>query len=46
VLARGVREGWITPARIRDRSPPPRKPIKGLSLKQLLAELEQDREDR
>ena len=43
---RGVREGWLTPARIRDGSPPPRKPIKGLTLEQLMSELDKDREDR
>jgi prevent-host-death family protein len=46
VLERGVREGWITPAKIRDGSPPPRKPIKGYSFDQLMADLERDREDR
>jgi prevent-host-death family protein len=46
VLARGVREGWITPAEIRDGSPPPRKPVKGYSFEQLMADLERDREDR
>ncbi len=43
---RGVQEGWLTPARIRDGSPPPRKPIKGLTLEQLMSELDEDREDR
>jgi prevent-host-death family protein len=46
VLERGVREGWIRPARITDGSPPPRNPIPGYSLEQLLADLERDREDR
>jgi prevent-host-death family protein len=46
VLERGVREGWITPAKIRDGSPPPRKPVKGYSFEQLMADLERDREDR
>ena len=43
---RGVREGWLTPALIRDGSPPPRMPVKGLTLEQLLQDLERDREDR
>ena len=43
---RGVREGWLTPATIRDGSPPPRKPVPGLTLEQLLADLDRDREDR
>ena len=43
---RGVREGWLRPALIRDGSPPPSKPIKGLTLEQLMSELDEDREDR
>jgi len=46
VLARGIREGWITPARITDGSPPPRNPIPGYTLEQLLTDLDRDREDR
>jgi prevent-host-death family protein len=46
VLARGVLEGWITPATITDGSPPPRKPVPGLTFEQLMADLEKDREDR
>jgi prevent-host-death family protein len=42
----GVREGWLRPARIRDGTPPPRKPVKAMSLEQLMADLERDREDR
>ena len=45
-LERGVREGWLTPATDRSGHPPPRKPIKGYSFEQLMAELERDREDR
>jgi prevent-host-death family protein len=45
-IERGVREGWLTPATDRSGRPPPRKPIKGLTLEQLMAELDQDREDR
>jgi len=46
VLERGVREGWITPATDRSGRPPPRKPIKGLTLEKLMEELDKDREDR
>jgi prevent-host-death family protein len=46
VLERGVREGWVTPATDRSGSPPPRKPIPGYTLEQLLADLDKDREDR
>jgi prevent-host-death family protein len=44
---RGMREGWLRPATIRDDSPPPPgKPIPGYTLEQLLADLDRDREDR
>ena len=43
---RGLREGWLTPAADRTGRPPPRKPVKGLTLEQLLAELDHDREYR
>jgi prevent-host-death family protein len=46
VIERGVREGWIRPATRTGDWPPPRKPIPGLTLEQLMAELDQDREDR
>lgn len=46
VIERGVREGWIRPATRGANWPPPRKPIPGLTLEQLMAELDQDREDR
>ena len=46
VIERGVREGWITPATDRSGTPPPRKPIPGYTLDQLLADLDKDREDR
>jgi hypothetical protein len=39
-------EGWLTPATIRDGSPPPSKPVLGLTLEQLLADLDRDREGR
>jgi hypothetical protein len=41
----GVREGWLRPACIRDDTPPPRKPVKGMSVERLLADLERDRKD-
>jgi antitoxin (DNA-binding transcriptional repressor) of toxin-antitoxin stability system len=46
VIERGIREGWITPARRPFVPLPPRKPIPGLTLEQLLADLDRDREDR
>lgn len=46
VLARGIREGWITPAKNPGGSPPPRQPIPGYTLEQLLADLDKDRADR
>jgi prevent-host-death family protein len=43
---RGVREGWLTPARRPFAPLPPRQPIPGYTLEQLLADLDRDREDR
>jgi prevent-host-death family protein len=43
---RGMREGWLRPATIRDGSPPPSKPVEGLTFDQLMADLAKDREDR
>jgi antitoxin (DNA-binding transcriptional repressor) of toxin-antitoxin stability system len=44
-LAKGVREGWLTPAQITDGSPPPAgKPIVGFD--DLMREIAADREDR
>jgi prevent-host-death family protein len=45
-LDRGIREGWITPAAHPGKGPLPRKPVKGYSFEQLMADLERDREDR
>ena len=42
-IARGVREGWLTPATIPPGSPPPRKPA--VPFEELMADLERDRED-
>ena len=44
VIERGIREGWITPAKNPRSGPPPSKPI--MTLDELMKELEQDREDR
>jgi prevent-host-death family protein len=46
VLARGIREGWITPAKNPGGLLPPRNPIPGYTLEELLADLDRDREDR
>jgi prevent-host-death family protein len=44
-IARGVREGWLTPAKVPPGAPfPPRKPV--MSFEELMADLERDREDR
>jgi len=45
-VERGVREGWLTPARNRGGLPPRPKAVPGLSFEQLMADLERDREDR
>jgi antitoxin (DNA-binding transcriptional repressor) of toxin-antitoxin stability system len=46
VIERGIREGWIRPAKRDANWPPPGKPVKGLTFEQLMADLERDREDR
>ena len=43
---KGVREGWLTPAKRPFAPLPPPKPIPGYTLEQLLADLDRDREDR
>jgi prevent-host-death family protein len=43
---KGVREGWLTPAKRPFAPLPPRKPIPGYTLERLLADLDRDREDR
>ena len=45
-VGRGFREGWLTPATDQSGRPPACKPIPGLTLEQLLADLDRDREDR
>jgi prevent-host-death family protein len=42
---KGVREGWLRPAQIRDGSPPPGRPMPGLTFERLMADLERDRSD-
>jgi len=46
VIERGVREGWLKPAKRPFQPLPPRRPIPGYTLEQLLADLDRDREDR
>ncbi len=45
-LARGIREGWITPATNPRGGPPPRAPIPGLTLEDILKDLDEARADR
>jgi len=46
VIESGISEGWIRPA-VRGPDWPPRgKPVPGLTLEQLMADLDKDREDR
>lgn len=45
LIAKGVREGWLTPAKIPPTEPlPPRKPV--MSHEELMRGLDEDREDR
>ena len=44
-LAKGARDGWLTPARIVDGTPPPAgKPV--MSFEELMRDIAADREDR
>jgi prevent-host-death family protein len=45
VIERGVREGWIRPAKRGPDWPPKPAPIEGYTLEQLLADLDEDRAD-
>jgi antitoxin (DNA-binding transcriptional repressor) of toxin-antitoxin stability system len=44
LIAVGVREGWLTPARIGPGEPPPRWSV--ISFEALMADLQRDRESR
>jgi antitoxin (DNA-binding transcriptional repressor) of toxin-antitoxin stability system len=44
LLAEAVRKGWVTPPVLAGSDPPPRKPV--MTLRELMQELQQDREDR
>jgi len=44
VIERGIREGWITPAKNPRSGPPRGKPV--MTFEQLMEELDRDREDR
>jgi prevent-host-death family protein len=43
---KGVREGWLTPAKRPFAPLPPGKPVPGLTLEKLMEDLDRDREDR
>lgn len=42
---RGIREGWLRPAVRGPDWPPPGKPVPGLTLEKILADLGEDRKD-
>jgi len=44
LIAQGVREGWLTPAKIPPGDPPPRKPV--MTLEELMKDLDEARADR
>jgi len=46
LLAQAVREGLITPAALPPDTPPPAPPARVMTLAELLADLDQSREDR
>jgi prevent-host-death family protein len=46
VIERGIREGWITPAKQPFGPLPPGKRVPGLSFEKLMEDLARDREDR
>jgi prevent-host-death family protein len=43
---KGVREGWLKPARRPFAPLPPGKPVPGLTFEKLMEDLDRDREDR
>ena len=44
VIERGIREGWITPAKNPRSGPPPSKPV--MTFEELMEDLQRDRDDR
>jgi prevent-host-death family protein len=44
ILTRGIRQGWITPAKNPSTDPLPRKPV--MSFEELMKDLDESREDR
>ncbi len=46
IIERGEREGWLRPAKRPFKPLPPRRPIPGYTLEQLMADLDRDRADR
>ena len=44
VISRGIREGWITPAKSPSSEPPPRKPV--MTFEELMKDLDESRADR
>jgi prevent-host-death family protein len=46
VIERGIREGWLTPAKKPFAPLPPGKPVPGLTFEKLMEDLDRDREDR
>ena len=46
IIARGIREGWITPAKRPFGPLPPGKQVPGLTFEKLMEDLARDREDR
>ena len=46
VLARGIKEGWIMPARNPGGEPPAPKSVPGITFERLMADLARDRADR
>ncbi len=45
IIERGIREGWVRPAVRGADWPPKGKPVPGLTLERLMADLERDRSD-
>ena len=45
VIERGIREGWIRPAVRGPDWPPQGKPVPGLTLEEMLADLDESRKD-